>query len=90
MVLMLVVAALFPFISATDDLVRIEQAARPSTANEQLIRLYTNMETPLPAEAPELSFTLCFILLVLPLLTRSLERSVPKGVGRSPPALSLS
>ena len=90
LVVALVVAALFPFISATDDLVRIEQAARPSGANEQLIRLYTNMETPLPAVAPELSFSLCFVLLVLPLLTRSLDRSVPVGIGRAPPVLFLN
>jgi hypothetical protein len=82
----LVVAALFPFISATDDLVRIEQATKPTSANEHLLRLYTNMEAPLQAEAPRVSFTLCFLLFVLPLMRRSLERSLPSNIGRSPPA----
>jgi hypothetical protein len=86
----LVVAALFPFISATDDLLRIEQATRPTSANEHLIRLYANMETPLQTEAPLLSITLCFLSLVLPLLRPNLERSVPITIGRSPPAFSLN
>jgi hypothetical protein len=84
----LVVAALFPFISATDDLLRMEQSNRPTSANEHLIRLYTNMETPLQAEAPQLSLTICFLLFVLPLRRRCLERSVPIRIGRSPPDFS--
>jgi hypothetical protein len=86
----LVVVALFPFISASDDLLRLEQASRPTSANEHLVRLYTNMETPLQAESPRVSFTLCFLLFVLPLLRSSLERSVPISIGRSPPIFSLN
>jgi hypothetical protein len=83
----LVVAALFPFISASDDLLRIEQAARPGGANGHLVRLYTNMETPVAASAPLLAFTLCFMLLVAPLFGHSLERDEPISIGRSPPVL---
>jgi hypothetical protein len=86
LVVTVVVAALFPIISASDDLVRIEQAAQPNGVNEQLVRLYTTMEAPLKAEAPQVNFTLCFIFLVRPLSDERIERSEPIGIGRSPPS----
>jgi hypothetical protein len=81
----LVIAALFPFISASDDVLRIEQATQHRSANDHLVRLYMNMETPLAASTPQLSFTLCFLLLIAPLLGKSAERSAPFSIGRSPP-----
>jgi hypothetical protein len=84
----LVVTALFPFISASDDLVRIEQSSRPTGANEHLVHLYMNLETPLAAVAPKVSFTLHFIHLVSIPLGQGMERSAPVSIGRSPPILS--
>jgi len=81
----LVIATLFPFISASDDVLRIEQATQHRGANDYLVRLYMNMETPLAASTPRLSFTLFFFLLVTPILRKSVERSAPFSIGRSPP-----
>jgi hypothetical protein len=83
----LVIAALFPFISASDDLLRIEQATQQRSANDHLIHLYMNMETPMAVSAPKLTFVSCFLLLVEPLLGKSIERSTPIRIGRSPPYL---
>jgi hypothetical protein len=85
-----VVAVVFPFLSASDDLLCIEQAARPGGAGEHVVRLYTNMESPLAASAPQIRLALFFILLVAPLLTQRLDRSTPIAIGRSPPALPIS
>ena len=81
----LVIAALFPFISASDDLLRIEQATQQRSANDHLVRLYMNMETPVAVSAPRLNFIQCFLLLVEPLLGKGIERSTPIRIGRSPP-----
>ena len=81
----LVVAALFPFISASDDLLRIEHVTQQRGANDHLVRLYMAMETPVVAAAPQLRFTLCFLLLIVPVLATSITRSAPIRIGRSPP-----
>jgi hypothetical protein len=86
----LVVAALFPFISATDDLLRIEQAAQPDGPNGQLVRLYLNMETPLEARAPQLTYSVSFTQLITKPVQRRIERSEPLRLGRSPPAGSIN
>jgi hypothetical protein len=86
----LVIAALFPFISASDDVLRIEQTTQHRGANDHLVRLYMNMETPLAVSAPQLSFTSCFLLLIAPLLGKSVERSTPFSIGRSPPDFGMA
>jgi hypothetical protein len=89
----LVVAALFPYISATDDVVRVEQLSgqhgHPYSGkrgpNDDLIRLYQTLDTPLVCSTCQVSLTLLFILLVVALVTRRIDRCAPFESGRSPP-----
>lgn len=91
----LIVAALFPYISATDDVLRIEHFSaqqdhhHPSKkhSNNDLIRLYETMDTPLVSPAVVLAFTLFFISLVIAPVSAPLEHNEPFESGRSPPAL---
>jgi hypothetical protein len=91
----LIVAALFPYISATDDVVRVEQFSgqhgHPFSGkrgpNDELIRLYQTLDTPLVSSTCQVSLTLFFILLVVALVTRQIDRSAPFESGRSPPRL---
>ncbi|MGH9583112.1 MAG: hypothetical protein ACRD4O_09280 [Bryobacteraceae bacterium] len=95
----LVVLTLFPSISATDDMVRIErfcaQASHQHTnlpgkhsQTDNLIRLYNTMETPLVCTAAEISLVFFFICLVFTPAPRPLERIQPREAGRSPPAFA--
>lgn len=89
----LVIAALFPFISATDDILRIEQIkthqqdpySSQRGPNDDLLRLYQVMDTPVVGTISEISLTLFFVLLVVNPLIRRIERSAPFESGRSPP-----
>jgi hypothetical protein len=84
----LVIATLFPFISATDDMVQIEQTKTQQTGpNDNLIRLYQAMEAPLAVSAPRLFLTLAVIFLLVAPSVRGIQRSTPACSGRSPPAL---
>jgi hypothetical protein len=89
----LIVAALFPYISATDDVLRIEHLSeqqkqtgttRNSPAND-LMRLYQTLDTPVIAEAKQTTPTLVFVMLVSTLLVQLIDRSTPLQSGRSPP-----
>jgi hypothetical protein len=89
----LIVAALFPYISATDDVLRIEHLSeqqkrtgttRNSPAND-LMRLYQTLDTPVIAEAKQTTPTLVFVMLVSTLLVQLIDRSAPLQSGRSPP-----
>jgi hypothetical protein len=95
----LIVAALFPYISATDDLVRSENLSTrekqdhsspgKKTPNDNLIRLYETLDSPLAC--PTCILTLTFFSIWLIFLPKS-ERDhqvAPACAGRSPP-LSLS
>lgn len=95
----LVVLTLFPYISATDDMVRIEhfcaQAGCQHTSlpgkNDQtdnLVRLYQTMETSVVSTAPEVSLIFFFICLVFAPVPRPIERIQPREAGRSPPAFA--
>jgi hypothetical protein len=98
----LIMAALFPIISATDDVIRIqhlERTHRPTKADsenkdhtrtsENLIRLYEAMELPLAVAPVKIAFTLVFAFLVTSLCNAcARQRTVSQG-GRSPP-LALS
>jgi len=92
----LIVVALFPYISATDDLLRIEHFH--ATADQQqtnlpgkhsrtdnLIRLYETMDTPLVCAVCEISLVFFFIALVFVPVARLVERCQPQESGRSPP-----
>jgi hypothetical protein len=89
----LIVTALFPFISATDDVLRIEQIAGQHQSpyssqrgpNADLLRLYQIMETPLVGAVAEISVTLVFILFVVNHLIQLIDRTAPFESGRSPP-----
>ena len=89
----LIIAALFPYISATDDVLRIQHLniehrhdqTEKKTANDQLIRLYETMDTPLVCTVQQISLVFFFVSLLFLPTTRILRRSVPLASGRSPP-----
>jgi hypothetical protein len=89
----LIVAALFPYISATDDIVRIEHFSSRHDSHHSgkhsktgdLIRLYEAMDTariPPVSQTPLIFF---FVALVFIRLARLVERITPFEAGRSPP-----
>jgi hypothetical protein len=90
-----VAALLFPYISTTDDVVRIEhlrgQTNHSSSSqrgpNDDLVRLYQTMDTPLVSAVLRVSLTLFFVLLVWTFVVRRIDRSAPFESGRSPPEL---
>jgi hypothetical protein len=94
----LIVAALFPYISATDDVVRAEhfsaQHDRGHTGKhtriDNLVRLYEAMDNPLLCEAREIALVLFFISLIFTPAIRAANRMVPRQAGRSPPSLSIA
>jgi len=90
----LIVTALFPYVSATDDVVQLEHiGSKPGhghtnstrTKNESLIRLYETMDTPLLSDVCRLTLTLVFIWVVLVPALKIVERIAPFRAGRSPP-----
>ncbi len=89
----LIIAALFPYISATDDVLRIEhfnaqhdkQHPGHKSHNDQLIRLYETMDAPVAAAPVQLTFNLLFIAFVVIPVRRLIDRSEPFESGRSPP-----
>jgi hypothetical protein len=91
----LVLAALFPYVSATDDVVRIQtldqhhDRSYPArqTQNQNLLRLYETMDTPLVCRVQEIAFVLFFVALVLAPVVKCSTRSEPSESGRSPPIL---
>lgn len=90
----LIVAALFPYISATDDIVRIEHFnaehgphhTGKQSRTDDLMRLYETMDSPLVSRVCEVAFTLFFISLVFTPVLRVMDRIAPFRAGRSPPA----
>ncbi len=89
----LIVAALFPYISATDDSVQLEQfhaqhdrhhSGKQSQKND-LIRLYETMDSPLLCRTHQVAITLCFVSLVQDVTITCVERIAPLVSGRSPP-----
>ncbi len=92
----LIVAALFPYISATDDVLSIEhfKAQHDSnhsgkkTQNDTLMRLYETMDTPLVCQVRQVALVWFFIAIVSFPVVRLIERAAPFRAGRSPPALA--
>jgi hypothetical protein len=92
-VVLVVAALLFPYISATDDVVRIEhlrgQSGHSSSSQrgptDDLVRLYQTMDTPLVCAVLRVSLTLFFVLLIGTSIVRRIDRSAPFESGRSPP-----
>jgi len=91
----LIVAALFPYISATDDLLRTEHftaqhergPAGKHTRMDNLIRLYEAMDNPLLSEAREIVLVFFFVSLIFTPAIRAANRMAPRLAGRSPPSL---
>jgi hypothetical protein len=90
----LILAALFPYISATDDVLRLEhltsqhqqRSSGKGTPSDDLIRLYQTMDTPLVCRTCEIALILFFVCLVVTLQRRSYLRTAPLQAGRSPPS----
>ncbi|HZS53744.1 MAG TPA: hypothetical protein VFA65_05030 [Bryobacteraceae bacterium] len=91
----LIVAALFPYISATDDLVRSEtlstqqdqshSSSGSKAPNNNLIRLFETLDSPLACETCTLTLTLLAVWVIfIPAATRD-GRVAPSYAGRSPP-----
>ncbi|HEX4808619.1 MAG TPA: hypothetical protein VH325_06810 [Bryobacteraceae bacterium] len=99
----LIVVALFPYISATDDILRIEHLSAQldhsqsrsnsrtdgQKQNDDLIRLYETMDSPMVIRFCQLAFTFLFIAFVLTITLTTLSRTAPYCAGRSPPYLSV-
>jgi hypothetical protein len=89
----LIIAALFPYISATDDVLRIEHfssqhdSRHPAkqTKTDDLIRLYEVMDTPLACPVSEVALIFFFVSFVFTPLARLIARITPFIAGRSPP-----
>jgi hypothetical protein len=89
----LIVAALFPYISATDDVIRIDHFSTQQDhhhpakkhSNDNLIRLYETMDSPVISPVVVLAFALFFISLVIVPVNALLDRRVRFETGRSPP-----
>ncbi len=90
----LIVAALFPYISATDDLVRSEEvsshqghdrAPAKKTPNNNLVRLYETLDSPLACAKCVLTLTLLAIWIVFLPAPKQYRRAAPSWNGRSPP-----
>ena len=91
----LIVAALFPYISATDDVLCIEhfssqhKSRHPGkqTKIDDLIRLYEVMDTPLACPVSQVALTFVFVSLVFAPFAPLSDRIAPMEAGRSPPFL---
>lgn len=90
-----VVLALFPYISATDDVLRIANAIPQDKQSESgqrvpgsdLVRLYEAADAPLISQICTLTVTFAFFWLVVIPTRSATRRSVPLKSGRSPPSI---
>lgn len=97
----LVITTLFPIISASDDVIRIQhlQGSRREQRNhsktdghgrtsDNLIRLYEAMESSLASSPVQISFTLSFAFLTTPSCGDYARQGTIAQSGRSPPSLT--
>ena len=88
-----IVIALFPYISASDDLVRIanartetgQQGSTPHSPANDLLRLYEVTDAPLIGHVCSLVVTFVFLCIVVLTEKAALGRSAPKPSDRGPP-----
>lgn len=88
-----IVLALFPYISATDDMLRIEhfntqqthQHGSKHNSSDDLLRLYEAMDSPLLGESCRIVLTLIFVSFLAVPDYNLARRSVTLITGRSPP-----
>lgn len=91
----LIVAALFPYISATDDVLRVQDFNQQhdshhsgkKSQNADLIRLYETIDTPLLSHVQTIVLVLFFVALVFIPIVTCIRRTAPFESGRSPPFL---
>jgi hypothetical protein len=92
----LVIATLFPIISASDDIIRIQHLERGHESQSQrsnshkrttdsLIRLYEAMESPLAVTPVRVCFVLFFAFLIVSLCNPDVRQRTIAQSGRSPP-----
>lgn len=93
----LIATALFPYVSATDDVLRIDRqnaqrtksdAGKHHTRTDDLVRLYDAMDTSVVCRVARLSFALVFLEFVFLSAPVGIDRSTPYAAVRSPPMLS--
>lgn len=88
-----IVVALFPYISATDDVLRIEhfnaqqthENGGKRTASDDLLRLYETLDSPLLCGSCLIALILIFLSLLAAPVPYLIRRSIPLKAGRSPP-----
>ena len=91
----LIVTALFPYVSATDDVLRIDRFSDQHTKSDgtkrhsradDLVRLFETLDTPLVCHIARVSFTFIFVAFVCIYFASRIDRSSPFISVRSPPA----
>lgn len=88
-----IVVALFPYISATDDVLRIEHFHAQQThenggkrsSTDDLLRLYETLDAPLICGYCRIALTLIFLSLLAIPIEKIIQRGIPLEAGRSPP-----
>jgi hypothetical protein len=88
-----IVVALFPYISATDDVLRIERSDTQQThenggkhkSSDNLLRLFETLDAPLLCGSCRLAVSLIFLALLAAPIQNLIGRSIPLEAGRSPP-----
>ena len=90
-----IIVALFPYISATDDILRIEhfntqqehQRGDKHSSSDDLLRLYETLDSPLLGNFCRIILTLIFVSFLAVPVHKLVRRSIPLEAGRSPPLL---
>ena len=90
-----IIIALFPFISATDDVLRIEQiksqheqGQSPGGHHNNLLRLFETADHSVVTRCAPVRLTLVFLELVVVLFISQVSHTAPLIAGRSPPSLA--
>ena len=90
----LIVAALFPYVSATDDVLRIDRFSGQHTQHDgtkrhnkadDLERLFETLDTPLVCRIAGVCLIFIFVAFVTVHFESRIDRSTPRTAGRSPP-----
>ncbi|MFL6452094.1 MAG: hypothetical protein ACJ746_31170 [Bryobacteraceae bacterium] len=92
-----IVIALFPYISATDDVLRVEQYTShhkhqqsPGGHHNNLLRLFEAADHTVVSPSSQVALTFVFLELVVVLPFWHLSRVAPQSSGRSPPLFALA
>ena len=93
-----IVVALFPYISASDDVIRVanaqsqteHQSSSPHTPVTDLLRLYEVSDAPIVSPVCSLAITFVFFALFVTTEKIVACRSTPKPSGRGPPSILLA